>query len=126
LEELTRASVIHDYLDAWQALCGALAENRSDLLDRSFVGYAGEQLADSVQQQLKSGIKTLYRDVNHSIDLVFFSPEGMSIELIDNLEYEVQIAGQPQAVERVRARYVAVLTPTETRWKVRILQAAPE
>jgi hypothetical protein len=28
--------------------------------------------------------------------------------------------------QHVRARYVAVLTPTEVRWKVRVFQAEPE
>jgi hypothetical protein len=128
LEEQTRSSVVRNYLEAWQTLANALATNRADLLDGSFVGLAGQQLAGTVAEQRKTGLKTVYRDLSHDIRLVFYSPEGMSIQLVDNVEYEVQVVkdGQLAGTERVRARYVSVLTPTETRWKVRILQAAPE
>jgi len=128
LEEQTRSSVIRDYLEAWQALSNALAQNRTDALDRCFVGLAQQQLADTVEQQRKTGLQTVYRDLSHDISLTFYSPEGLSIELVDNIEYEVQVLehGQVRGTERVRTRYVSVLTPTEVRWKVRIFQAAPE
>jgi hypothetical protein len=34
--------------------------------------------------------------------------------------------GKVQTTQHVRARYVAVLTPTEVQWKVRVFQAEPE
>ena len=128
LEEQTRASVVRDYLEAWQTLGNALAENRSDLLDRSFVGLAGQQLAATIGEQSKSGVETVYRDLSHNITLTFYSPEGMSIQLVDRVEYDVQVLvnGRLEGEERGHARYVSVLTPTEVRWKVRILEAAPE
>jgi hypothetical protein len=60
--------------------------------------------------------------------LVFYSPEGLSIQLLDTVEYDVQVLdhGKLQTTQHVRAHYVAVMTPTEVRWKVRIFQAKPE
>ena len=128
LEEQTQSSAVRDYLEAWKTLGNALADNRTDVLDRSFVGLASEKLTDAVRQQRAAGVQTFYKDLSHNIAFVFYSPEGMSIQLVDTVEYEVQIVdnGHLQSTERVHARYVAVLSPTEVRWKVRILQSAPE
>jgi hypothetical protein len=59
---------------------------------------------------------------------VFYSPEGLSIELADTVDYDVQIVDhdKPLTTQRVRTRYLAILTPSEVRWRVRVLQADPE
>jgi len=74
------------------------------------------------------GLQTRYRDSAHDLQLVLYSPEGLSVQLIDTVTYDVQIMDHEkvQATQHVRARYVAVLTPTEVRWKVRVFQAEPE
>jgi hypothetical protein len=128
LEKQTETAVIRDYLQAWQSLNRALEHNRADLLNRDFVGTAKEKLADTIQEQAKLGIQTRYRDGAHDIQLVFYSPEGLSIQLVDTVEYDVQILDHEklQTTQHVRARYVAVLTPTEVQWKVRVFQAEPE
>lgn len=128
LEKQTATAVIRDYLQAWRSLSAALDQNRADLLDSSFVGAAKEKLAGTVQEQSKLGIQTRYRDVAHDLRVVFYSPEGLSIQLLDTVEYDVQVLDHNtvQATQHVRTRYVAVLTPTEVRWKVRVFQAAPE
>ena len=128
LEKPTEAAVIRDYLEAWRSLSGALDENRPDLLDRNFVGVAKEKLAGTVGQQAALGIQTRYRDGTHDLRVVFYSPEGLSIQLIDTVEYDLQILdhAKVQTTQHVLARYIAVLTPTEERWKVRVFQAAPE
>jgi hypothetical protein len=117
LEEQTRASVVRDYLQAWQSLGAALSENRADVLDQSFVGTAKEKL----------GIQTVYRHPTHDLAVIFYSPDGLSIQLLDNIEYNLEIRdhGRVLASQPVRSRYVAVLTPAEATWKVRILQAEP-
>jgi hypothetical protein len=127
-EKTTQTAVVRDYLYAWKSLSQAFDENRPDLLDPSFVGLAKEKLAETVQEQKELGMKTRYRDVAHDLKLVFYSPEGLSIQLLDMVDYEVQILdhGQVQAIQHVRARYVAVLTPTEVRWKARVFQAQPQ
>lgn len=120
--------MIRDYLKAWGALSRAFEQNRADLLDADFVGVAKEKLEDTIRDQVKLGIQTRYRDGEHDIQLVFYSPEGLSIQLVDTVEYDVQILDheKSQTTQHVRARYVAVLTPTEVRWKVRIFQAESE
>jgi hypothetical protein len=128
LEKQTETAVIRDYLLAWRGFSDAFEQNRAELLDRDFTGGAKEKLADTIREQGKLGIHTRYRDRAHDLQLVFYSPEGLSIQLVDTVEYDVQIVdGQKvQTTQHVRARYVAVLTPTEVRWKVRVFQAEPE
>ena len=128
LEKKTEAAVVRDYLRAWRSLSGALEQNRADLLDRDFVGTAREKLADTIHEQAQLGIQTRYRDAAHDLQLVFYSPEGLSIQLLDTVDYDVEILDHKkvQTMGHVRARYLAVLTPTEVQWKVRILQAESE
>jgi hypothetical protein len=125
LEDQTQQAVVRDYLLAWQTLGSALQANRTDLLDATFVGVAREKLIDTIREQQKLGIQTHYVDRSHDLKLVFYSPEGLSVQLLDTVEYDVQVQDHDkQLVTRhVRARYVAVLSPTEVRWKVRIFQA---
>ena len=68
-----------------------------------------------------------YQDRTHDIKIIFYSPDGLSIQLVDLIEYDEQVLdhGKVVAVQPVHARYVAVLTPTEVQWKVRILQSEP-
>jgi len=128
LEEQTQSAVVRDYLQAWQSISSSLGQNRPDLLDRDFVGPAQEKLAGTVAQQARLGIRTQYTDLSHDLQLVFYSPRGLSIELVDNAEYEVQVYDHDKALaaQRVHARYVVVLTPAELRWKVRVFQASPQ
>jgi hypothetical protein len=128
LEKPTRAAVVRDYLNAWSSLTRALGENRVDVVDEAFVGIAKEKLAETVKEQKDLGMTTRYRETSHDIKLLFYSPEGLSIQLADQVEYEVQVLDHDrvQAVQQMHARYVAVLTPTELRWKVRVLQALPD
>jgi muconolactone delta-isomerase len=127
LQEQTGRAAIHDYLDSWQALTAALEQNRADLLDPDFVGSAKDTLTATIQQQAALGISTHYQDRAHDLQLVFYSPEGLSIELTDNVEYDVQLLdhGRVKTVQHVSARYVIVLTPAEVRWRVRVFQGTP-
>ena len=125
VEKQTQSSVVRDYLQAWQTLDSALGGNRADLLDGYFVGVAKEKLADTIREQQNLGIETSYRDQSHDLQVVFYSPEGMSIQLLDNVEYDVEVRdhGKTVGTQHVRTRYVAVLTPTESKWKVRVFQS---
>jgi len=128
LEKQTETAVVRDYLQAWHSLSGALEQNRADLLNADFVGTAKEKLSDTIKEQSKLGIQTRYVDKAHDVKVVFYSPEGLSIQLVDTVDYDVQLIDheKPQITQHVRARYVAVLTPTEVQWKVRVFQAEPE
>jgi hypothetical protein len=127
LEDQTRTAVIKDYMASWNTMGQAFEANNPALLDSEFVGSAREKLANTIEDQRKAGIQTLYQDRSHDISLVFYSPEGLSVQLLDTVEYDVKILdhGKEQASQHVRCRYVAVLTPTEVRWKVRIFQSSP-
>jgi hypothetical protein len=127
LEDQTKSAVVRDYLAAWQSMDRAFQENDPGLLDAEFVGTAKTKLWGTIQEQRDLGLATSYKDRKHDISLVFYSPEGLSIQLLDTVEYDVQILDHDklQGTQHVRAHYVAVLTPTEVRWKVRVLQAIP-
>lgn len=128
LETQTADAVIRDYLHSWQSLQAALEHNRADLLDSSFVGTARDKLADTAQEQAALGLRTRYNDRSHNIRILFYSPEGLSIQLVDNVEYEEQVLDHDKvlASQPVRARYLVVLTPAEDRWRVRIFEGTPE
>jgi hypothetical protein len=128
LNEQTKAAVVRDYLQAWQSARAALEQNRPDLLNRDFVGTAKDKLADTIHDQVTMGISTRYLDQSHDLQIIFYSPEGLSIQLVDNVEYEVQVAdhNKTRATQKMHARYVVVMTPAEVRWRVRIFQGGPE
>jgi hypothetical protein len=124
LPEQTGKAAIRDYLRSWQSLGAALEQNRADLLDSSFVGTAKDKIAKTIQQQAALGIRTRYRDRSHDIQIVLYSPEGLSIELVDKIEYEVQVLDHDKVktIQQVSVRYLIVLTPAEVRWRVRVFQ----
>jgi hypothetical protein len=128
LSEQTRAAAVRDYLQSWQTMRQAFEQNRANLLDADFVGNAKTNLLATIQQQAALGIHTSYQDRNHNIQIVFYSPEGLSIELIDNVEYDVvlSVGDKGKTAQHVSARYVIVLTPAEVRWRVRVFQASPK
>ena len=125
LEKQTETATIRDYLQSWQSFQAAMEQNRPDLLDPDFVGIARDKLADTIQQQAKLGIRTRYKDRSHDLQIVFYSPEGLSVQLIDNVEYDEQVLDQDKVLttKQIHARYVVVLTPAQDRWQVRIFQA---
>ena len=127
LQEQTERAAIRDYLESWRALTAALEDNRADLLDPDFVGSARDTLTATIQQQSALGISTHYQDRAHDLQVVFYSPEGLSIELADNVEYDVQLVDHEEvkATQHVSARYLIVLTPAEVRWRVRVFQGTP-
>jgi hypothetical protein len=128
LNEETQSAAIRDYLDAWQGMSEALAQNRADLLNADFVGAARDRLAKTIQDQAALGLSTRYQARSHNIQVLFYSPEGLSIELADTAEYEVQVIdhGKQLTSQPENARYIVVLTPSEVRWRVRVFQAVPD
>lgn len=124
VEPQTRTAIVRDYLAAWQSMGHAFEDNRPELLNDTFVGLAKEKLADTIRAQTASTIKTSYRDLSHDLKVVFYSPEGLSIQLTDDVEYDMEVrhGGQSFGTQHVKTRYIAVLSPTESKWKVRIFQ----
>jgi len=125
LLQQTAKSAIQDYLQSWRSLSAALEQNNADLLNADFIGDAKSKLAGTIREQAALGIHSRYRDLAHDLRIVFYSPEGLSIELTDLVQYDVQLFdhGKPEPEQQVRARYVVVLTPAQVRWRVRVLQA---
>lgn len=125
LKKQTADSAIRDYLQSWQSLRAALEQNRADLLEQSFVGTALDKLKDTIGQQVELGLHTSYQDRAHDLRVVFYSPDGLSIQLVDNAEYDQQVFNHDGvlAMERIHKRYVVVLTPSELHWRVRVFQA---
>lgn len=125
VEKQTEASVIRDYLESWNTLRSALDADQSSLLDASFVGTARDKLANTIEEQAKIGVHTRYTARSHDLRIVFYSPEGSSIQLIDDVEYDEQVLDRDKvlATTPMHQRYVVVMTPSEVRWRVRIFQA---
>ena len=105
-----------------------MERNDAGLLDKDFAGTARDKLADTVKQQAALGIHTRYQDKSHDLKIVFYSPEGLSVELTDDVQYDVQLLDHDkvQTTQQVSARYIVVLTPAEVRWRVRVFQAQLE
>lgn len=125
LTDQSKAAVIRDYLRAWNGLQSALEQNRPELLDADFVGLAKDRLADTIHQQSQLGIHTRYQDRSHDLQILFYSPDGLSIELTDKVEYDVQLVDHDKVIstQRESARYLVVLAPSEVRWRVRVFQS---
>jgi predicted PhzF superfamily epimerase YddE/YHI9 len=126
LQEQTATAAIRDYFQSWQVMSSALEQNRADLLDPDFVGSAKDTLTETIQQQTALGISTRYQDRAHDLQIVSYSPDGLSIELIDKVDYDMQVLDHDQVktTQHVSDRYVIVLTPAEVRWRVRVFQGA--
>jgi hypothetical protein len=65
VEDATEAAVLRDYKSAWQNLATAMDENRTDLLDASFVGFAHDKLGNAIAEQKKNGLRRRYIDHGH-------------------------------------------------------------
>lgn len=128
LQEQTAKAAIQDYIDSWQSMSKALDQNRPDLLDRDFIGSARDKLAATIKDQSGAGIHALYQDRSHDVKVLFYSPEGLSIELADTVQYDVKLFNHDKVLgnEAVHTRYIVVLTPSEVRWRVRIFQSQNE
>ncbi len=124
LEDLTKKAVTRDYAKAWGTLATAMANNNADLIDNDFVGVAQEKFAAAVEQQAKANLHRRYVDHGHKVDVLFYSPDGTSMQLRDTAQLEVQYLDGDKVLksENVTKQYVSVMTPTEVRWKVRVLQ----
>ena len=128
LEEQTAKAAIRDYLQSWQSFSSAFEQTRPDLLDPAFVGTARDKLTETIQQQAALGIRTRYQDRSHDIQIVFYSPEGLSIELTDKVEYDVQVLDHDRVktTQHVSSEYIIIVTTAEVRWRVRVFQASPK
>ncbi|HET9100866.1 MAG TPA: hypothetical protein VFN62_10775 [Acidobacteriaceae bacterium] len=127
VESQTGTAVVRDYLESWQAFRTAMEQNRADLLAPDFVGTALDKLSETIHEQAAVGIHTRYTDRAHHLQIVFYSPEGLSLQMTDDAEYDMEVVDHDKVLttQHMHARYLVVLTPAEARWRVRIFQAQP-
>ena len=53
------------------------------------MGIARDKLVATIQKQAALGISTRYQKRAHDSQIVFNSPDGLSIEMIEAVEYDV-------------------------------------
>jgi hypothetical protein len=127
MEDLTRQRILHDYADAWQTLALGLEQNRAELLNGYFTGFAKDEFTETIAEQGGIGIHRHYIDHGHTLQALFYSPDGGVMQLQDSAEYEVQIFDGDRLLhtEKVSARFLVLMTPAADRWMVRLLQSVP-
>lgn len=127
VEDTTQRSVARDYAAAWKAMAEALDQNRTDILALNFTGTANDKLTASILEQRKSGLHQRIVDKGHSVEAVFYSPEGSAMELHDTAQVQLQLMDGGNVVhsEDATLHYVVLLTAAENSWKVRVLEAVP-
>ncbi len=127
MEDLTRQKIVHDYAEAWQTLAEAVKQNRPELLNGYFTGFAKEEFTQTIAEQRGIGIHRHYIDHGHTVQALFYSPDGGVMQLQDNAEYEVQIFDGAKLIhgERMSVRFLVLMTPAADRWMVRLLQNVP-
>jgi hypothetical protein len=124
VEETTRAAIVREYSNAWQAMKRSLAENQDASLGAAFVGTAHGVLLSQLEQQKRNGLSTKILDRGHKLDVIFYSPEGSAMQIRDTAQLEKQylIGGNVVHSETVTQQYVVLMSVAEDRWKVRLLQ----
>ena len=127
LEQLTGQAIVKVYSTAWKNMETALGDNRIDLIDESFVGYAHDKLLSQVKQQRMNGLSTRYIDHGHQVEATFYSPEGSAVQLLDTAQLEIQVLDGDNVVssQTVTRKYIGVVTVVEDSWKVRVLDGVP-
>lgn len=127
LEDTTEQGVLRDYKTAWQNLATAMEQNRPDLLDASFVGFAHDKLGDAIAEQKKNGLRRRYIDHGHKLQAVFYSYDGSAMQLKDTANIEIQLLDGSKVVSSQPGTifYVVLMTPAENSWKIRDLEAVP-
>ncbi|MBS1852889.1 MAG: hypothetical protein JST79_18450 [Acidobacteria bacterium] len=127
MEEQTARSVVRDYGEAWRALAEASKQSRPDLLGPYFVGAARESLSQGLKNQQKNGMRTRYLNQAHSLEALFYAPEGDILQLQDTADYQFRVLSDDQVVhdEHIVVRYIVLMTPGADRWVVRQIQAVP-
>lgn len=127
VEDSTASSLQRDYALAWRSLARALAENRPELLSPAFVGVAKDKLTEVIHQQSRSGLKRRIVDRGHRIQVVFYSVDGSALEMHDTARLEIQWLDGDKVVhsEQATLYYLALMTPGENSWRLRLLENVP-
>lgn len=127
VEDQTKDSIVRDYGKAWHSLEQALEDNRPDLLNADFVGYAQDHWLHTVKAQEAAGLSRRIVDQGHHLQVIFYSPDGSAMQLRDTAQLEIQYRDGSKVIhtEKLSAQYLVLMTPAENSWKVRVLQEIP-
>ena len=128
VDDAVQQAIIRDYSLAWQAIGTALADNNVSPLNDNFIGFALDKLTQRVTDQQHAGLKTRLIDRGHKVEAIFYSLDGSAIELRDTATMDTQILDGNTVLhsDRAQIEYYVVMTGAEDRWKVRVLESAPE
>jgi hypothetical protein len=109
-------------------MAAALENNNAGALNDSFIGFAQDQLTQRIKGQQQAGLRTRIVDHGHQVDTVFYSTEGAAIELRDTASIETQVLEGDTVLhsERAQLLYYVIMTGAEDRWKVRVMESAPQ
>lgn len=124
IEELTKTNIARNYAQAWQSLQEALQQNRPQLLDDRFTGFARDRLLRRIETQKQTGLRTQIVDRGHRLKAVFYSPTGDAMQLLDEASIEIQVFDGRKLIysERQPQRYTVLMTPGADCWYVRTLE----
>lgn len=128
IEDLTSKTIIRDYANAWKTMAEALANNRVDLLDGYFTGFAKDKLTRLIAQQKQTGVRVRYDDRGHKLDALFYSPSGDAMQLRDQAQLGIEVLDGGKVIhnEQANMQYLVLMTPGADRWLVRDLVTTPE
>jgi hypothetical protein len=106
----------------------AIAQNRLDLLNGYFTGFAKDKLTKRIEDQRKAGVHVRYTDRGHKLTGLFYSPAGDAMQLRDEAQLDIQILDGDKVIhsEQVTLHYMVLMTPGADRWLVRDLQTTPD
>jgi hypothetical protein len=95
------------------------------LLEGYFTGIAKQDLINRVRSQIKSGMRTRYRDRGHRLEAIFYAPAGDAMQLRDRAQLDIQVLDEDKVIydEPVNVEYIVLMTPGADRWLVRQMQA---
>jgi hypothetical protein len=128
VEDLTAHTIARDYRSGWQSLADAFQYSSPRLLDAYFTGTARETLGNAIQGEIRSNIHSRYRNQEHNVVAVFYSPEGDVLELHDTAQFQWQVADGNKILHNERSLhyYVVLMTPGADRWVIRQIQEVPQ
>jgi hypothetical protein len=127
VEDTTQKAIVRDYTSAWQAMAAALANNNTAPLRQNFVGFAMDRFTQRIKDQQSNGLKTKIIDHGHKVDAIFYSQDGSAMQLRDTASIETQVLEGDTVIhsDQAQIQYWAVMTSTEDRWKLRVLESSP-
>ena len=128
IEQLTGTNITRNYSMAWHAMALALEQNRTNLLNDQFTGFAKDHLSERITDQQRNGVHVQIVDKGHHVKALFYSLDGGAMQLVDDAQIDVQVFDGSRLIYSDDAphRYLVLMTPGTDRWYVRYLERASD